>query len=356
MARETRREARRAQRRKKKPDLEGYVPSGCSILDLSCTNRTGAGYRPGTVVNIVGDEHTGKTLLALSCLAMCAHMNLTHELKYYNTESDIGFDIPALFGDKLAERLNHVRLHPPYCVEEWRDNMIDEAREERPRVVVVDSLDAMTSEDEVNQQNKEKKARQEGRNVTGSYGTSKAIISSSMLRHITGLWEQNNHILILVSQTRDKIGDQFGRKTRSGGKALDFYAYHIMWLHHAGKIKKSVRNNEIDVGNTTRVLLSKNKETGIQSKFNFNSYPDYGLDDTESMVNFLVKWKVWSKNKSGIIKPDKIEGLDEGYTGDVVGQIEEKDKLEELQELVQKEWNVLRERASPNRKRRGRFE
>lgn len=357
MAEQKKRRTARRHRQNATTHPEGYVPSGCSILDLACTGKIGTGYRPGTMVNIVGDKHTGKTLLALSCLASCAWLDLPHKLKYYNTENEIGFDVENMFGKKLADRLEHHRLKPPHLIEEWRDMMIDEAEQTEPRVVVVDSIDAMSSESEAQQIQKEKKARESGEEVRGSYGTGKALVNSQLFRYVMGMWEKNHHILILVSQTRTDIGSQFGGQTRSGGKSLDFYGWHIMWLHHAGRLKKEVRGNKIEIGNTTRVLLSKNKETGRQWHFEFNSYPDYGLDDVEAMVDFLVQWKRWSKDKSGNIRPeDGMDGLETGKKVSLINQIEENGRVDELRALVQNEWDNVMEKASPNRQRRRRFE
>ena len=58
----------------------------------------------------------------------------------------------------------------------------------------------------------------------GSYGTEKAKINSERLRPVVNALRKNGSILILISQSRDRIGfgAKFDPKTRGGGNAPTF--------------------------------------------------------------------------------------------------------------------------------------
>jgi len=95
-----------------------------------------------------------------------------------------------------------------------------------------------------------------------------------------------------VSQLRDKIGVTFGEtKTRSGGKALDFYASQIMWLAEIAKIKRKIGDVERVVGVDVKARVKKNK---VGLPFRECEYPilfGYGVDDLLAMVSWLYDVK-----------------------------------------------------------------
>src|SRR5206468_8961680 len=94
----------------------------------------------------------------------------------------------------------------------------------------------------------------------GSYGANKAKKMGELFRRLVADLEEANVLLIVVSQLRDKIGVMFGEKqTRTGGRALDFYASHIVWLAEIGKIKKTIQKVERVIGVNVRARVKKNK-------------------------------------------------------------------------------------------------
>jgi RecA/RadA recombinase len=66
--------------------------------------------------------------------------------------------------------------------------------------------------------------------------------------------------LIIISQIRDKIGVMFGEKhSRSGGKALDFYASLIVWLTELKKIQKTIKGVKRSIGISVKAKEKKNQ-------------------------------------------------------------------------------------------------
>jgi len=52
------------------------IPSGCTVLNLACSDDPTGAFTPGHMVNLIGDSSTGKTFLALTMLADIAHNSL----------------------------------------------------------------------------------------------------------------------------------------------------------------------------------------------------------------------------------------------------------------------------------------
>ena len=80
-------------------DDRGYdgllIPSGSIMLNLACSDRWDGAWKPGRIVNIIGDSSSGKTLLALS---MFGEMGLREKFDEYrfiydDAEHALDFDL-----------------------------------------------------------------------------------------------------------------------------------------------------------------------------------------------------------------------------------------------------------------------
>ena len=98
------------------------VSSASTTLNLRCSGHSEGAFKLGTMVNIVGDSHVGKSILALSILAECAHdaRFKDYALVYDDTENASFFNIKAMFGKDLARRL--IVTQSRYF-EEWQIHM-----------------------------------------------------------------------------------------------------------------------------------------------------------------------------------------------------------------------------------------
>jgi RecA/RadA recombinase len=340
---------------------EGYIkatiPTGLTTLNLALDDNPHYGYRPGSVVNIVGDTHTGKTTLAMLCFAACAHdRNVKdHYLIYDSAEPLIGLDVEKLYGKKTRRRVKpmHPDKDPKYSrtVEDFMFGLMDLLDKEEPFVLVLDSLDALTSEDDLEHVEAKRKAWEKGKDTSGSYGMAKAKNMSIMFRNIADRIEQTDSLVIIISQTRDNINPMsFKKKTRSGGRALDFYAHIIMWLAHKGRIDKTLNKKKHAIGNKTLLKIDKNKYTGKQRRAEFDTYYDYGVDDIGSMVDWMLDNGVWSKGKRGVINAEGIKM--DGVRDTLIAGIEEKGLEDGLKVLVATAWQDIENSLRLGRKNR----
>lgn len=314
-----------------------FVPSSSILLNLACANREKGAFRLGRFINIIGESQSGKSFLSISLLAECArdHRFDNHELIYDDAESACSFDLEHLFGEKTVSRIQ--MEEPSDKVEDFFNTLRKKLKTEKPFIYVLDSYDALSTDKEEAKTDATFDARDKGKKVTGDYGMQKAKISSQLFRMIKGKLNNTNSLLIIISQTRANIDPMsFSKVTRSGGKALDFYASTIMWMNVRKKLMKTVMDNEHQVGVKTLIKISKCRETGRPTKIPMTINFYYGIDDITDSVEFLVDNKVFK-----MITKQKFEAPQfefKGVAKTLVRYIEEHNMEDKLKKLVADTW------------------
>lgn len=320
------------------------IPTGSTLLNLCCSDRIEGGYVCGKMVNIIGDSAAGKTMLALSMLAEIANTPRFDDylLIYDEPEYACQFDIRYLFGNKVADRIidfTSDEERSSVTIEDFYSKIVRFSKNDTPFIYVLDSLDALTTEEEQKRANTLAKKGEMG----GSYKTEKPRLMSELLRECVDRISNTKSLLVVISQTRDKIGVTFGqKKTRSGGRALKFYLTHELWL----SVVKSIKVNKRDIGSDVAVRVSKNKLTGKKRNATFNIYNDYGIDDIGSCIDFLVDESHWAKRGRIDAKEFEIKG----FRKDLIQYIEANNLEKELHKIVQTVWDETEEQLRLNRK------
>lgn len=260
-----------------------FISSGSTLLDLGL----GGGWARNRVANVVGDTSSGKTLLAIEAAINFAAIYGDESVRYNETEAafdrpyaySLGYPVDASFvGDDTEAG------HGSRTVEEFYDDLQKflDRRRGQPSFYILDSVDALSDDAEM------------GRELgDATYGTAKAKLLSEFFRKHVKLLAEANCTLFMISQIRDKIGVTFGeKKTRSGGRALDFYASQIVWLYEAGKIKRQASGIDKIVGIDVRFRVKKNKLAPAHAEAEQQILFNYGVDDEASMIDWLKKVKL----------------------------------------------------------------
>ena len=345
-------------RAKKKPSDHikniRLLPSPSTLLNLACSDSAYGAFSVGRMINIIGDSSSGKTLFALSCLAEAAKKKCfdKYRLIFDDVENANTFNILYLFGQLLAKRIEPASLDtdnmpvPSETIEDMHCNIMDAIDHGQPFIYVTDSFDALDSEQDQEKIEDMRMARSRGTKSKGSYGMSKPKKSSELLRSICGKLKKTESILIIISQTRDNINPMsFEKKTRSGGRALKFYAHHEIWLAMA----KKHESKGVITGANVKAKVSKNKLTGKVRNVEFPIFYDMGIDDIRSCIDFLVREKIWKKTKQTI----EAKGLGiKGSMHKLIKTIEEKNLEHKLQKITDNAWNKIESSIRLNRKRR----
>jgi RecA/RadA recombinase len=332
------------------------VPTGSTTFNLECSGRIEGAFSLGKMVNIIGDSHAGKTLFALTIFAECSLLEKfdNYRFIYDDVESANEFDIEYLFGEKVEKRIEYAIKSR--TIEDFNDNIATALLEDDPFIYVLDSFDALTSEAAIEKDADNRKAREKGNQIKGSYGDGKAKKASELFSQRIQDIADKKSLLIIISQTRDNIGfgSMFTPKTRSGGKALKFYASHEIWLACQKKEKSGKRTIVTNV----QAKITKNKLTGRHGEAYFPILFDYGIDNISSCINFLVDEGNWTGSKKALdtkgFIPKKIVGKDEKNRSkaEVVRYIEDNDLENDLFELCQDCYDNIMEKLKPKRKRK----
>jgi len=255
-----------------------FIPSGCTPLD--CT--MGGGYPLHRVTNIIGDRSSGKTLQAMEAVVNFLITYPEGEPHYIEAESAFDKDYAEALGIPVSKIHFHEDIQSVEAMAGLIEALADRGAEDKvERLVIVDSLDSLSSEAEIKRDFGE-----------ATYGQEKAKMMSEMFRKLVRKIKAGYVTLIIISQIRDKIGAVFGKKwTRSGGKALDFYASLVMVLAEVKKRKKTIGGVARVVGVDIRARNDKNK---VGLPFRECQYPivfGYGMEDAEACVAYLESIK-----------------------------------------------------------------
>lgn len=263
---------------------------------------------------------------------------------FSDVERALSFDIERLFGRKLRERLeagweleseinDMEEYFPPVTIQEFYQRILKRIQSGQPFIEVLDSFDSLTSSEEVDRADA---LRDKGKEA-GSYKMEKARWASEVFRVISSGLSNTGSLLIVISQTRDNIDPiGFQKKTRSGGKALEFYSSHIFWLSKLKSITQGTKPKQIKVGRHVAAKITKTKLTGYEGEVSFPIYRQIGVDDIGASIEFLLEWSPrWKKSGSGICC-DEL-GL-RGFQKTVCTKAEQ-NYQEEIKEHLQEAWN-----------------
>lgn len=314
------------------------ISTGSHLLDLVL----GGGWAVGRVVNVVGDKSSGKTLLAIEASA-------NFDLEIGGNADDIRYaEAEAAFDRGYAQSIGmpdsvEFASPPIQTVEEFDADLTAFLKKKKKRklgLYVLDSLDALSDDAEME--------RDIG---DASYGGTKPKKMSEMFRRRIAEIERCNVTVFIISQIRDKLNVKFGEtKTRSGGRALDFYATQIIWLVEIGKIYKTVMGEKRAIGVKVLVKCKKNKVGIGYRECTINVYFNYGVDDEESMMDWL--------------KAHPAAGCDEGQLKTMRAQLTSARRVEDrrtirvinrnLKGFVTKHWEEIERQLAPPMKKYGR--
>lgn len=316
------------------------IPSGCVLLDCVL----GGGWARGRVVNIVGDKAVGKTLLAIEACANFAR--LEPKGKIYYREAEAAFDEP--YAEELGLPLKRVNFGPNGADSIWdtvedifEDLSAKLAECEKtgvPALYIVDSLDALTSRAEL-----DRKVDQ------GSYGLEKPKMMGKLFRQLVRRVKSADFCVIFISQVRDRIGIVFGEKhTRSGGKALDFYASQILWLSHIQTLTRTVGGVKRATAIRVKAKCKKNKIGMSLRDCEFSIRFGFGVDDVEASLEWLTEVK--ALDKLGLKEKDVDAFLDrvDALTGAELAA-----QRASVHKAVVEAWRAVEGRFAPARRKYG---
>ena len=211
------------------------IPTGSLQLDFAL----GVGGLPkGRIVEIYGPESSGKTTVALHCVAQAQKAGGTAAF------IDAEHALDPVYASKLGVDINELYVSQPDNGEQALDICEALVRSGAIDIVVVDSVAALVPKAEI-----------EG-DMGDSHVGLQARLMSQALRKLTGVISKTNAVVIFINQLREKVGVLYGNpETTTGGKALKFYASVRIDIRKGEPIK----NGSEVIGNRAKIKIVKNK-------------------------------------------------------------------------------------------------
>lgn len=290
------------------------ISTGSLGLDIAL----GVGGIPrGRITEIYGPESSGKTTLAMHCIAeaqakggLAAFIDAEHAFDKTYAEK-LGIDTENLLisqpdnGEQALEISEHL----------IRSGAID--------IIVIDSVAALVPKGE----------------LEGEMGDSKmglqARLMSQALRKLTGTINKTGCSCVFINQLREKIGVMFGNpETTTGGNALKFYASVRLDIRRIGQIKESA--NDV-TGNRTRVKVVKNKVAPPFKVVEFDIMYGQGVSKAGEIIDLGVELDIVNKAGSWF-----------SYDGNKLGQGRDavKSLLLDNPELMEELENKIKEKVN----------
>lgn len=335
-----------------------FISSGCTTLNLALTQKTDGGWGRGRVANIVGDGSSGKTLLALEA-AFWFFKNIKKvkskvfpgvkefQIVYNNGEGVMDFPIENMYGPEFNKKV--IWIHSPNIENMGRDYLrrVNNLKKGQSLLYIVDSWDSMKSSKGME---RVKTSIDKDEDIEGSFNLEKQKWASNDFFPVACTFMEDNQkdaTLIIISQVRTKINITFGKQQyRAGGKALDFYTHQGAWIREVKRLEKNKLGASRVYGIRSHVKVERSKVAKPFRESEFIILFDYGLDDINSMIDFI-----WGT------KDIKLNGktFTQKQRQNFIKYIENNDLEEKLKEKTTQIWNEIEDafkKEVENRKKR----
>ena len=211
------------------------ISTGSLTLDMAL----GIGGLPrGRITEIYGPESSGKTTLALHCIAEAQKAGGTAAF------IDVEHALDPVYASALGVDIDSLLVSQPDTGEDALEITEALVRSGAIDIIVVDSVAALAPKAEI-----------EGEMGSSHVGV-QARLMSQALRKLTGSISKLNCVAIIINQLREKVGVVYGSpEVTPGGRALKFYSTVRIDVRKGEPIK----NGSEIIGSRTKAKVVKNK-------------------------------------------------------------------------------------------------
>lgn len=261
------------------------VPTGLMSIDKA-TNL--GGLPKGRIVEIYGPESSGKSWIAIKCVAaaqklgmICAYLDVENSVdKVWLSRNGVNVD-RLIYGKDFNNGEQALDAVYKLCLQ-------------KADVVVIDSTAALVP-----------KAELEG-SMQDTTVAELARMMSKGIRKINDACGKNDTLVIFINQVRMKAGFVLGNPEETpGGKALKFYASMRLDVRPRGKI---IDKEKKVVGINSRVKIVKNKVAAPFEEAMFTIFfnPEMANDPCRKLVDLAMSLKQVS-----LVKGEEAEENDQ---------------------------------------------
>ena len=254
-------------------DVAG-ISTGSLSLDVALG---GKGLPRGRIIEIYGNESSGKTTIALHAVAnaqkeggVAAYIDAEHALDP-TWAKRIGVDLESLLVSQPAFGEEALRIAEMLV----KSNAVD--------IIVIDSVAALVPKNESENEIGEPSVGQQAR------------LMSQALRILNPVIGKTRTCVIFINQIRQKIGVMYGNpETTTGGLALKFYASCRLEVRRG----PAVKDGDDVIGTEVKVKVVKNKIAPPFRTAEFEVLHDRGINTFSDLVNIATDCGALEKSGS----------------------------------------------------------
>jgi recombination protein RecA len=247
------------------------ISTGCLPLDIAL----GVGGIPrGRIIEIYGNESSGKTTLAYHVIAeaqkaggTCAFIDAEHALD-------------PIYAQNCGVDIDNLLLSQPDYGEQALDIADLLVRSGAIDIFVIDSVAALVPKVEL-----------EGEMGDNQVGM-QARLMSKALRKLAGSLNKSRCAGVFINQIREKVGVMFGNpETTPGGRALKFWSSVRIEIRRVENIKSGTEN----IGSRSRAKVVKNKVSPPFRQADFDIMYGTGISQSSSILDLGMEYGMITK-------------------------------------------------------------
>ncbi len=249
-----------------------HIKTGSLMLDAAL----GIGGIPrGRIIEIYGPESSGKTTVALHCVAEAQKAGGTAAF------IDVEHALDPVYAANLGVDIDSLLVSQPDSGEQALEIAEALVRSGAIDIIVIDSVAALVTKAEI-----------EGE-MGDSHVGQLARLMSQALRKLTGALSKTNCAAIFINQLREKIGNVYGNpEVTTGGRALKFYSSVRIDVRKGEPIKDG---SEV-IGVHTKAKIVKNKVAPPFKLAEFDILYGKGICHTGEIIDAGVEFGVVKKS------------------------------------------------------------
>ena len=292
-----------------------HISTGSLSLDMAL----GIGGVPkGRIVEIYGPESSGKTTVALHCVAEAQKQGGTAAF------IDVEHALDPIYAGNLGVDIDSLLVSQPDSGEQALEIAEALVRSGAIDIIVIDSVAALVTKAEI-----------EGEMGDSHVGQLARLMSQAM-RKLTGALSKSNCCAIFINQLREKIGVLYGNpETTTGGRALKFYASVRIDIR---KIE-TLKNGSEPIGTRTRAKVVKNKVAPPFKEAEFDVIYGKGISKVGELVDMGLKLEILKRSGAWFYYGE--ERIGQGRDNVKQMLIENKALATELEEKIMAKYNNI---------------